>query len=137
MENFSTPRDALVPRLTNLLTIAVVFGAMAWSSAHRPVDERHEAAVGQTDITGTTEQALQVRHESLSNMHDERAPAQGAPMQPQSPQLTPSPAPSPSPSNTEPLGITQVKWDLKWDQKALPAQSNGFQAIGFVAAARH
>ena len=132
MENFSTPRDALVPRLTNLLTIAVVFGAMAWSSAHRPVDERHEAAMGQTGTTGATEQALQVRHESRSEIHDVLAPARGAPMQPQSPQLTPSPAPSP-PSNAEPQGITQVKWD----QKALPAQSNGFQAIGFVAAARH
>lgn len=38
MENFSTPRTALVPRATNLATLAVVAAAMWWSGAQRPVD---------------------------------------------------------------------------------------------------
>ena len=113
MENFSTPRDALVPRLTNLLTIAVVLGAMAWSGAHRPVEERHEAALGQPS---STELALPV-------MHDEVVPAEPASLRPQTPQIAPA----------APQGFTQVKWP----QPSSPGSANGLQTVGYVAASRH
>ncbi|OGB06664.1 MAG: hypothetical protein A3E25_18625 [Burkholderiales bacterium RIFCSPHIGHO2_12_FULL_69_20] len=46
MENFSTPHLTLVPRLTNLATLAVVVAATWWSNAQRPADVPAEAALG-------------------------------------------------------------------------------------------
>jgi hypothetical protein len=46
MENFSTPRPTLVPRLANLATLVVVVAATWWSNAQRPVDVPAEAALG-------------------------------------------------------------------------------------------
>ena len=37
MENFPTPHRALVPQLTNALTLAVVVATAWWSSGQRPV----------------------------------------------------------------------------------------------------
>ena len=39
MENFSTPRAALVPRAVNLATLAVVVTATWWSGAQRPAEQ--------------------------------------------------------------------------------------------------
>lgn len=39
MENFSTPRAALVPRAVNLATLAVVVAATWWSGAQRPAEQ--------------------------------------------------------------------------------------------------
>ena len=39
MENFSTPRVALLPQATNLVTLAVLVAATWWSGAQRPVDQ--------------------------------------------------------------------------------------------------
>lgn len=39
MENFSTPRAALVPRTVNLATLAVLVAATWWSSAQRPAEQ--------------------------------------------------------------------------------------------------
>ena len=39
MENFSTPRAALLPRAANLATLAVVVAATWWSAAQRPPAE--------------------------------------------------------------------------------------------------
>jgi hypothetical protein len=39
MENFSTPRAALVPRTVNLATLAVLVAATWWSSAQRPTEQ--------------------------------------------------------------------------------------------------
>ncbi len=38
MENFSTAQVALLPRIANLATLAVVVAATWWSSAQRPAD---------------------------------------------------------------------------------------------------
>lgn len=38
METFSTPRVALLPQATNLVTVAVLVAATWWSGAQRPVD---------------------------------------------------------------------------------------------------
>ena len=46
MENFSTPRPNLVPRLANLATLVVVVAATWWSNAQRPTDVPAEAALG-------------------------------------------------------------------------------------------
>ena len=43
MENFSTPRQPLVPRLANLATLAVVLSATLWSNAQRPATVPTEA----------------------------------------------------------------------------------------------
>jgi hypothetical protein len=45
MENFSTPRPTLVPRLANLATLAVVVLATWWSNAQRPADVAAESAL--------------------------------------------------------------------------------------------
>ncbi len=65
MENFSTPRSALVPHLTNLLTLAVMVGAVAWSGVHRPVESNGEAilaapAVNRQAVPATVPAVLQV-----------------------------------------------------------------------------
>jgi len=39
MEKISTPREALLPRATNLLTLTVVVMATWWSGAQRPAAE--------------------------------------------------------------------------------------------------
>ena len=41
MENFSTTRVALLPRVANLVTLAVVVTATWWSSAQRPPEQTH------------------------------------------------------------------------------------------------
>ena len=69
MENFSTPRQPLVPRLTNLATLAVVVSATMWSNAQRPATAPSEAklavpAAAQKHPAGTQQPAV--------------APAQGA-----------------------------------------------------------
>lgn len=45
MENFSTPQHAMLPRLANLLTVAVVLAATWWSSAQRPEGPATEASI--------------------------------------------------------------------------------------------
>ncbi len=45
MEKISTPREALLPRVANLLTLAVVVMATWWSGAQRPSDQPALAAV--------------------------------------------------------------------------------------------
>ena len=42
MENFPTPKLALVPRIANLLTLVFLAGTTWWSSAQRPLV--HESA---------------------------------------------------------------------------------------------
>jgi hypothetical protein len=37
MENFPTPQLAMVPRITNLLTLVLLVGTTWWSSAQRPL----------------------------------------------------------------------------------------------------
>jgi hypothetical protein len=69
MENFSTPHAALVPRIANLATVAVVLAATWWSSAQRPVEQPAEAA-------------LAVPATSLQG-HSQPAPAAAAPQAPQ------------------------------------------------------
>jgi len=69
MENFSTPRQPLVPRLTNLATLAVVVSATLWSNAQRPATVPTEAklavpAAAQKHPAGTQRPVI--------------APAQGA-----------------------------------------------------------
>ena len=119
MEEFSTPRESLVPRLTNLLTVGVVLGAMAWSGAHRPIEERREAALGQPSATIP----------ALPVVHDEVAPAKLAPLLLlQTPQIAPAAIPV-----VAPLGVTQVNW-----LPTTPVESSsGLLTIGFVAASRH
>lgn len=58
MENFSTPRVALVPHLTNLLTLAAVVGAVAWSGVHRPVESQGEVILAAPAVS---RQAVPVR----------------------------------------------------------------------------
>lgn len=58
MENFSTPRDALVPRLANLLTLAVMLGAVGWSGAHRPVEAQREAVLAAPAVSPEAERTI-------------------------------------------------------------------------------
>jgi len=120
MENFSTRRVALVPRLTNLLTIAVVLGAMGWSGAHRPVEDRHAATLSPSSAS---EQALPV-------MLDDPVPAQPASLGLQAPQVGPA-----SPS-IAPQGLTQVKWSQPSSPAPAPEPVNGLQTAGYIAASR-
>ena len=45
MENFSTPRQPLVPHLANLATLVVVVSATLWSNAQRPAGSPAEATL--------------------------------------------------------------------------------------------
>ena len=54
MENFSTPRMALLPRATNLLTVAVLAAAPWWSGAQRPVDPATLATQAEAAVNTAT-----------------------------------------------------------------------------------
>lgn len=51
MENFSTPRVALLPQATNLVTVAVLVAATWWSGAQRPADQAAQAAQAAPNVT--------------------------------------------------------------------------------------
>ena len=58
MENFSTPRMAVLPRATNLATLAVVVAATWWSGAQRPAGP---VPMAQASIAASQSAALPVQ----------------------------------------------------------------------------
>ncbi|MDH4393803.1 MAG: hypothetical protein QE285_20555 [Aquabacterium sp.] len=56
MENFSTLRAAVLPRATNLLTVAVLVAATWWSGTQRPADQ--PALAAQATASATQAQTL-------------------------------------------------------------------------------
>ena len=54
MENFSTPRPALLPRAANLATLAVLACATWWSAAQRPQESAGSATVAASSTISST-----------------------------------------------------------------------------------
>ena len=77
MENFSTPRAALLPQATNLVTMAVLVAATWWSGAQRPVD--HATLAAQTAAPATTATAARSQRtlEAVAPADSAPWPAQG------------------------------------------------------------
>jgi hypothetical protein len=69
MENFSTPRQPLVPRLVNLATLVVVVSATLWSNAQRPAAAPAEANLAVPAV---------VQKHPAATPQPNAAPAQGA-----------------------------------------------------------
>lgn len=68
MENFSTPRAALLPRAVNLATLTVVALATWWSGAQRPADTpalAQQAAPAATPSQPAAQQATGLQASSL------------------------------------------------------------------------
>lgn len=107
MENFSTPHQALVPRIANLATLAVVVAATWWSGAQRPADSSAEAVL-QTPVLIPV-QATQ-----------------------QSTQAAPALLPAVPPANLATPATAQTLWTTQ--NQAL--RHDGLQAVGYSAAAR-
>ena len=59
MQTFSTPRVALLPQATNLVTVAVLVAATWWSGAQRPVDPAALTAQAAPATTKSTPAAAQ------------------------------------------------------------------------------
>ena len=58
MENFPTPRRAVLPWAANIATLLVMVSATWWSSAQRPVAVSSSlSAAGKTGPTNTTKQS--------------------------------------------------------------------------------
>jgi hypothetical protein len=106
MENFSTNRPALVPRATNLATLAVVVAATWWSGAQRPMDPLPLAR---------TTPAVEAGHLAA------------LPMQQSAELAAAAPAALPNAANTTPVQ-SSVFWPA---QAAVNVAREGLQAVGF------
>lgn len=69
MENFPTPKLAMVPRVVNLLTLVFLAGTTWWSSAQRPLVHEASAALA-------APRAQQVSNKPSQLPLDNSAPAQ-------------------------------------------------------------
>lgn len=59
MENFPTPKLAMVPRVANLLTLLFLAGTTWWSSAQRPAINESTAYLSAPKVAQATNKPLQ------------------------------------------------------------------------------
>lgn len=60
MENFPTPKLAMVPRVANVLTLAFLAGTTLWSSAQRPVVHETAAYLTAPKVSSATNKRSQL-----------------------------------------------------------------------------
>ena len=77
MENFPTPKLAMVPRIANLLTLAFLVGTTWWSSAQRPLVHETAAQLSAPMATQARQvtQVTQVNNKPSQLQVDNSAPA--------------------------------------------------------------